>query len=200
MTLLQPIMPFITEELWGITASRSQMLVHQDWPDYGLELVDAAASEEISWVIALIDAIRSARAQMNVPAGAKVPLVQVAISPAGEAALAANMAQIQQMARITEVTQVPEMPKGAITITAPQATFGLPLADIIDVAAEKMRLEKSMGKLAKELGGLRGRLNNPKFAISAPPEVLAETQANLEAREEEEAKIATALARLEEIG
>ena len=200
MTLLHPIMPFITEELWGITASRSQMLVHQDWPDYGLELVDAAASEEISWVIALIDAIRSARAQMNVPAGAKVPLVQVAISPAGEAALAANMAQIKQMARITEVTQVPEMPKGAITITAPQATFGLPLADIIDVAAEKMRLEKSMGKLAKELGGLRGRLNNPKFAISAPPEVLAETQANLEAREEEEAKIATALARLEEIG
>ena len=200
MTLLHPIMPFITEELWGITASRSQMLVHQDWPDYGLELVDAAASEEISWVIALIDAIRSARAQMNVPAGAKVPLVQVAISPAGEAALAANMAQIQQMARITEVTQVPEMPKGAITITAPQATFGLPLADIIDVAAEKMRLEKSMGKLAKELGGLRGRLNNPKFAISAPPEVLAETRANLEAREEEEAKLAIALARLEEIG
>ena len=200
MTLLHPIMPFITEELWGITASRSQMLVHQDWPDYGLELVDVAASEEMSWVIALIDAIRSARAQMNVPAGAKVPLVQVAISPAGEAALAANMAQIQQMARITEVTQVSEMPKGAITITAPQATFGLPLADIIDVAAEKMRLEKSMGKLAKELGGLRGRLNNPKFAISAPPEVLAETQANLEAREEEEAKIATALARLEEIG
>ena len=200
MTLLHPIMPFITEELWGITASRSQMLVHQDWPDYGLELVDAAASEEMSWVIALIDAIRSARAQMNVPAGAKVPLVQVAISPAGEAALAANMAQIQQMARITEVTQVSEIPKGAITITAPQATFGLPLADIIDVAAEKMRLEKSMGKLAKELGGLRGRLNNPKFAISAPPEVLAETQANLEAREEEEAKIATALARLEEIG
>ena len=200
MTLLHPIMPFITEELWGITASRTQMLVHQDWPGYGLELVDAAASEEISWVIALIDAIRSARAQMNVPAGAKVPLVQVAISPAGETALAANMAQIQQMARITEVTQVPEMPKGAITITAPQATFGLPLADIIDVAAEKTRLEKSMGKLAKELGGLRGRLNNPKFAISAPPEVLAETRANLEAREEEEAKLATALARLEEIG
>ena len=200
MTLLHPIMPFITEELWGVTAPRSHMLVHQDWPDYGLELVDEAASEEISWAIALIDAIRSARAQMNVPAGAKVPLVQVTISPAGEAALAANMAQIQQMARITEVTKVSEMPKGAITITAPQATFGLPLADIIDVAAEKMRLEKTMGKLAKELGGLRGRLNNPNFAASAPPEVLAETRANLEAREEEEAKLSMALARLEEIG
>ena len=199
MTLLHPIMPFITEELWSITAPRDKMLVHQDWPSYGHELVDEAAAAEISWAIALIDAIRSARAQMNVPAGAKVPLVQVQNDAAGSAALAANMAQIQQMARITEVTIAVEMPKGAITVSAPHATFGLPLADIIDVAAEKARLEKNMGKLAKELGGLRGRLGNPKFAASAPPEVLAETQANLAAREEEEQKLSEALARLAEI-
>jgi valyl-tRNA synthetase len=199
MTLLHPIMPFITEELWSITAPRCTMLVHQDWPSYGHELVDEAAAAEISWAIALIDAIRSARAQMNVPAGAKVPLVQVQNDAAGSAALAANMAQIQQMARITEITIAVEMPKGAITVSAPHATFGLPLADIIDVAAEKARLEKNMGKLAKELGGLRGRLGNPKFAASAPPEVLAETQANLTAREEEEQKLSEALARLAEI-
>ena len=199
MTLLHPIMPFITEELWGITGTRDTMLVHQDWPSYGLELIDEAATIEISWAISLIDAIRSARAQMNVPAGAKVPLVQVQNDAAGSAALAANMAQIQQMARITEVTIAAEMPKGAITVSAPHATFGLPLADIIDVASEKARLEKNMGKLAKELGGLRGRLNNPKFAASAPPEVLAETQANLAAREEEEQKLSEALARLAEI-
>ena len=199
MTLLHPIMPFITEELWGITGTRDTMLVHQDWPSYGLELIDEAATIEISWAISLIDAIRSARAQMNVPARAKVPLVQVQNDAAGSAALAANMAQIQQMARITEVTIAAEMPKGAITVSAPHATFGLPLADIIDVASEKARLEKNMGKLAKELGGLRGRLNNPKFAASAPPEVLAETQANLAAREEEEQKLSEALARLAEI-
>ncbi|HAJ85079.1 MAG TPA: valine--tRNA ligase [Rhodobacteraceae bacterium] len=199
MTQLHPIMPFITEELWSITAPRDKMLVHQEWPSYGHELVDEAAAAEISWAIALIDAIRSARAQMNVPAGAKVPLVQVQNDAAGSAALAANMAQIQQMARITELTIAVEMPKGAITVSAPHATFGLPLADIIDVAAEKARLEKNMGKLAKELGGLRGRLGNPKFAASAPPEVLAETQANLAAREEEEQKLSEALARLAEI-
>ena len=199
MTLLHPIMPFITEELWGITGTRDTMLVHQDWPSYGLELIDEAATIEISWAISLIDAIRSARAQMNVPARAKVPLVQVQNDAAGSAALAANMAQIQQMARITEVTIAAEMPKGAITVSAPHATFGLPLADIIDVASEKARLEKNMRKLAKELGGLRGRLNNPKFAASAPPEVLAETQANLAAREEEEQKLSEALARLAEI-
>ena len=199
MTLLHPIMPFITEELWGITGPRDTMLVHQDWPSYGLELIDEAATDEINWAIALIDAIRSARAEMNVPAGAKVPLVQIQNDAAGSKALAANMAQIQQMARITEVTIAAEMPKGAITVSAPHATFGLPLADIIDAEAEKARLEKNMGKLAKELGGLRGRLNNPKFAASAPPEVLAETKANLSAREEEEQKLTEALARLAEI-
>ena len=199
MIMLHPIMPFITEELWGITASRDTMLVHQDWPTYGVELVDDAAKSEISWTISLIDAIRSARAQMNVPAGSRVPLVQIQNTRAGAAAMAANMAQICQMARITAVTTENEMPKGAITVSAPGATFGLPLADIIDVSAEKFRLEKNMGKLAKELGGLRGRLNNPKFAASAPPEVLAETKANLTAREEEEQKISEALARLAEI-
>ena len=199
MVLLHPIMPFITEELWGLTAKRDNMLVHQTWPTYGLDLIDEPAANEISWTITLIDAIRSARAQMNVPAGAKVPLVQVSNDLNGKNALAANMAQIKQMARITEVTEAEIMPKGAITVSAPGATFGLPLADIIDVSAEKARLEKNLGKLAKELGGLRGRLNNPKFASSAPPEVLAETQANLVAREEEEGKILEALARLAEI-
>ena len=199
MIMLHPITPFITEELWGITASRDTMLVHQDWPKYGMELVNDAATSEISWTISLIDAIRSARAQMNVPAGSRVALVQVQNTRAGAAAMAANMAQICQMARITEVTTENEMPKGAITVSAPGAIFGLPLADIIDVSAEKFRLEKNMGKLAKELGGLRGRLNNPKFAASAPPEVLAETKANLTAREEEEQKISEALARLAEI-
>ena len=192
-------MPFITEELWGLTAQRDKMLVHQNWPAYGLDLIDDTATNEISWTIALIDAIRSARAQMNVPAGAKVPLVQVSNNISGSSALAANMAQIKQMARITEVTKAEKMPKGAITVSAPGATFGLPLANIIDVAAEKARLEKNLGKLAKELGGLRGRIKNPKFASSAPAEVLAETQANLTAREEEEEKILEALARLAEI-
>jgi valyl-tRNA synthetase len=79
-------------------------------------------------------------------------------------------------------------------------TFGLPLADIIDVDEEKARLEKTLGKLAKELGGLRGRLNNPKFVASAPEEVVEEARENLAAREEEEAKLKAALERLAEIG
>ncbi|NDH22205.1 MAG: hypothetical protein EBY46_13140, partial [Rhodobacteraceae bacterium] len=61
------------------------------------------------------------------------------------------------------------------------------------------RLEKSLGKLAKELGGLRGRLNNPKFVASAPDEVVEEARANLAEREEEEVQLKAAMDRLNEI-
>jgi valyl-tRNA synthetase len=79
-------------------------------------------------------------------------------------------------------------------------SFGLPLADIIDVAEEKARLEKTLAKLEKELGGLRGRLKNPNFVASAPEEVVEEARENLALREEEEGKLRAALARLAELG
>ncbi|MEP4035690.1 valine--tRNA ligase [Pseudophaeobacter sp.] len=200
MVLLHPIMPFITEELWGKTAKRDTMLVHQDWPTYGLELVNEAADTEMTWVITTIENIRSARAQMNVPAGSKIPMLVTQFDDAARAAWEANEAMIQKLARVVSLDQVESFPKGCASVAAPGASFGLPLADIIDVEAEKARLEKNLGKLAKELGGLRGRLKNPKFVASAPDEVVAEARENLALREEEEAKLKDALSRLQEIG
>jgi len=92
------------------------------------------------------------------------------------------------------------MPKGAVTVAVEGGTFGLPVADLIDVAEEKARLQKLLDKLAKEIGGLKSRVNNPKFVASAPEDVVAEARENLAAREEEEAKIKTAFARLAELG
>ncbi|MEO1109585.1 MAG: valine--tRNA ligase [Pseudomonadota bacterium] len=199
MVLLHPIMPFITEELWGLTGTRAKMVVHADWPTYGTELVDAEADREMNWVISVIENTRSARAQMRVPAGLYVPMLVTEIDDHGQAAWDLNEALIKRLARIDSLTKADELPKGTISIAAPGASFGLPLADIIDIGAEKERLEKAKGKLAKELGGLRGRLNNPKFVASAPEEVVEEAKANLAAREEEEAKLNEALARLAEI-
>ncbi|WP_323766193.1 valine--tRNA ligase [Marinovum sp.] len=199
LILLHPIMPFITEELWGTLAVRPQMLVHTDWPVYGSELIDPAADAEMNWVIEVIETTRSVRAQMHVPAGLKVPMLVSQMDPAARAAWARNETLIKRLARIDSLTEVPSFPKGCATLPVSGATFGLPLAEIIDVDAEKARLEKTLGKLAKELGGLRGRLNNPKFAASAPDEVVEETRANLAAREEEEAKLKDALARLSEL-
>ncbi|MGX9355540.1 valine--tRNA ligase [Roseobacteraceae bacterium S113] len=199
LILLHPMMPFITEELWGALATREGMCAHAPWPTYGAELIDDAADAEMNWVIALIEAIRSTRAQMHVPAGAKIPMVVTEWDAAAKSAFAGNETLIKRLARIDNLTEMGHMPKGCATIPAAGATFGLPLADIIDVDEEKARLEKTLGKLAKELGGLRGRLNNPKFAASAPEDVVEETRANLAAREEEESKLKEALARLSEI-
>ncbi|WP_204115074.1 valine--tRNA ligase [Shimia biformata] len=199
LTMLHPIMPFITEELWGETGARAKMLVHADWPSYGAELVDEAADRETNWVISLIEAIRSARSQMHVPAGLKLPMLVSELDEAGRAAWDRNEALILKLARIESLAEVDAFPKGCVSITVEGGSFGLPLADVIDVAEEKGRLEKALGKLEKEAGGLRGRLNNPNFVASAPEEVVEEARENLAAREDEIGRVKTALARLAEM-
>jgi len=200
LILLHPIMPFITEELWGILGSRAKMLVHADWPTYtAADLVDAEADAELRWTIAMIEGVRSARAQMNVPAGLKIPVLRLNTDAAAQVAWDNNQVMIKRLARIDSMTAVDEAPKGSLTVATPGATFALPLADIIDVDAEKERIAKSLGKVEKEAGGLRGRLNNPKFVESAPDEIVAEAQANLALREEEIAQLSAALDRLNEI-
>jgi valyl-tRNA synthetase len=201
LVLLHPIMPFITEELWGVAGTRAKMLVHADWPTYtAADLVDPAADAEMNWTISLIEGIRSARAQMNVPVGLYVPVVMTEADDAARGAYANNEVMIKRLARIGEVSEAATAPKGSITIPTNGATFALPLADIIDVGAEKARVQKALEKLGKELGGLRGRLNNPSFVASAPEEVVDEARENLALREGEEAQLKAALARLSEIG
>ncbi len=200
LILLHPIMPFITEELWAVTGQRDTMLIHADWPTYGDDLIDAEADREMNWGIGLIEGIRSARQQMHVPVGLYLPLVAKDFGDTARAAWDRNEVLIKRLARIDELTVVEAFPKGCATVPMDGATFGLPLADIIDVGAEKDRLEKSLQKLDKEIGGMKGRLGNPKFVESAPDEVVEETRANLAAREDEAAKLNEALARLAELG
>ncbi len=202
MILLHPIMPFITEELWSTTAqggiARANLLVHQDWPSYGPDLINPQADAEMTWVTTLIDEVRSARAQVHVPVGLKVDIVATSLSDQARQAWTRNAALIHRLARIDSFTEGP-VPKGAISLAAPGATFAIPLAGLIDIAEEKSRLSKVMDKLAKEIGGLQGRLNNPNFAASAPEEVIVEARTNLSLRQDEAAKITAALARLAEI-
>ena len=201
LILLHPLMPFITEDLWNQTAKRDKMLVHADWPAYTTaDLLDEAADRELNWVTSLIENIRSARAQMHVPAGLKVPMIVTEMDPAAQAAWNNNEAMIKRLARVESLEKADSFPKGTVAISAPGATFGLPLEGLIDIEEEKSRLQKSLDKLAKEIGGLKGRLNNPKFAASAPADVVAEAQDNLDARQEEANQLQAALDRLSEIG
>ena len=196
LILLHPIMPFITEELWETLSKRKEMLVHCDWPEYDSALIDHAADLEMNWVVNLIESIRSARAQLRVPAGLKIPMIFLEMDSEAKQAWENNSEMIQKLARITELTSADEIPKGSIAISAKGASFALPLEGIIDVEEEKKRLSKSLDKLQKEISALKGRLQNSKFIESAPEDVILETQENLVLREEEKAKLSSAASQL----
>ncbi|PIE09330.1 MAG: valine--tRNA ligase [Rhodobacterales bacterium] len=200
LMMLHPFMPFITEELWGTLRDRPALLAVSDWPEDNMsDFTDDAAHAEMSWVIAMIEGVRSARAQMNVPAGLYVPILRLEGDDASRAAWAANEVMIKRLARIDSLEDAASAPKGSMTVATPGATFALPLADIIDVSAEKARISKNLVKTEKEAMGLRKRLDNPKFRANADDDVVAEAEANLAAREAEIAQLSTALERLEEI-
>jgi valyl-tRNA synthetase len=199
MILLHPFMPFITEELWGTTGKREKLLVHTDWPELSTGLIDAEADREMSFATTLIDDIRSARAQVHVPVGLKADLVATSLTDEARQAFQRNETLIKRLARIDQVTEG-AAPKGSIAVAAEGAAFAIPLQGLIDIAEEKSRLQKAYDKLMKEIGGLKGRLDNPNFARSAPEDVVMEAQSNLEARQEEAAKINEALRRLADLG
>ena len=202
LIMMHPIMPFITEELWGLSGKRDKMLIHAEWPTYGLELVDQAATAELNWVRDLIEKVRSVRGEMNVPKSLKAPLLKLSLDAAGEAAWARNETIIlrDREAGIADLTPAEVAPKGSATIAVDGGTFALPLAGLIDVSAEKSRLDKALEKLGKDLGGLRGRLSNPKFLESAPEDVVEETRELLSQKEEEASRLRTAMERLAEVG
>jgi valyl-tRNA synthetase len=198
LILLHPIMPFLSEELWQQTGPRHKLCAHADWPAHGAEIADAEADREMAWVIGLIEEIRSARAQLRVPVGLHLPMVLTEATPFARAAWSRNEALIRRLARIDNLTEAPA-PKGAVTVAVEGAAFALPLEGVIDVAAEKARLAKSLERLERDLGGLRSRLSNPKFLDSAPAEIVEETREKLEQGEDEAGRLRAALARLAEV-
>ncbi|HMO09708.1 MAG TPA: valine--tRNA ligase [Paracoccaceae bacterium] len=201
MVLLHPFMPFITEELWHTTGRRAAPLALTAWPeDLSPALSDPAADRELTWVIGLIEDIRSARAQVRVPVGLKLDIVATAMDAAARAAWDRNAALIGRLARIERLTEAPEAPRGSLAVTAEGARLAIPLEGVIDIAAERARLDRAIEKLGKEIAGLEGRLGNPNFVRSAPEEVIDEARANLDARQEEMAALAAAQARLAELG
>jgi valyl-tRNA synthetase len=153
----------------------------------------------MAWTIALVEAVRSVRAEMNLSPGAQAPLVAVAPDAAIAARLTRVDALIRRVARLSDVSHAGAAPRGAVTLALEGATLCLPLAGVIDIAAEQARLARAQEKNGKEAGGLRAKLGNPAFVERAKPEVVEKERARLQALEEEAAKLSAALARLSEM-
>jgi valyl-tRNA synthetase len=195
LMLLHPFMPFVTEELWQQTGTRKEWLIEASWPDYK-GLGDPAADAEMEWVIRFISEVRSVRAEMNVPAGAKIACVMVSANSETRRRADAWENEIMRLARLSSIGFEDQVPKASAQIVLEEATVALPLEGVIDFAAEKARLGKELEKIAKDMAAIEGRLGNPGFVAKAPPEVLEESRerkAELTARQ---AKVNEALARL----
>jgi valyl-tRNA synthetase len=196
LKLLHPFMPFVTEELWQVTASskRDALLALSEWPS--LEGIgDAKAEAEIGWLIDLITSIRAVRAEMNI--NMPLPLVMVRVGDHVWDRARHWSEFIKRMAKISDVSRSPAYKPGTIQLLVRGETVGLELAGLVDLAAERARLAKEMAKCDADIARVEAKLGNPNFVARAPEEVVEEEKEKREEAQLRKAKIAEALQRLQ---
>ena len=195
LVMLHPLMPFITEELWHAMGTRPYELIIASWPDPRAQ-TDARAKAELDWLVRLVSEIRSARTELNVPPGAKLSLYAAGASDETASRLERNAATISRLARLEAIECTPFAGSGAVQVVVDEATFALPLQDVIDLDAEKSRLEKAFAAALKERDSLAQRLANPNFSERAKPEAVEKARTDHDARSAEAEQLRAALERL----
>ncbi|MGY3615173.1 valine--tRNA ligase [Bradyrhizobium sp. USDA 10063] len=226
LKLLHPFMPFITEELWAVTAKRDGLLVLAPWPRKAAALTaeqlatislagptepiippvvaaldaddfsDPEAEAEIGWVVDLVTAIRSVRAEMNIPPATLTPLVLAAVSDETKARVQRWSDVAKRLARLADISFADAAPEGAVQLLVRGEVAALPLKGVIDLAAERTRLEKEIAKADADIKRVDAKLSNEKFVANAPEEIVEEEKEKREAALERKAKILEALERL----
>jgi valyl-tRNA synthetase len=176
--LLQPIMPFITETLWRhLAGAEGGMLMVRPWPRHDAALADAAAMQEMDWVVGLVSSIRAARAEMNVPAAAELAASVVERTAEGDEWIARHRPQILRLARLSSIelaARGARAQKGALQVVHEGATVLIDIAGAIDLDKERARLEREAQGLRQELGKIAQKFANPQFVAKAKPEVIEE--------------------------
>jgi valyl-tRNA synthetase len=193
--VLHPMMPFITEELWEqLSPSRANRLISAEWPEFGADLVDAAARDEMNWVVRLITSVRSMRSEMNVPPAAQIELKLKDAGAGSLARLDTHRDLILRMARLSSVEPlVGPTPKSAVQAVQDEATLVLPLEGIVDLDKERARLTKEIDKLAGEIKKIDAKLSNEQFVAKAPDEVIEEQRDRRAAADQARDKLQKAL-------
>jgi valyl-tRNA synthetase len=195
---LHPLLPFITEELFAQLGERGgERLITSEWPALGDEAVVAEARDEINWVIKVISEIRSVRSEMNVPPGAQISVEVRGASALTKARLDTHAELIGRLARLSGIACAErEVRSGAVQLVIEEAVFVLPLADVIDLAQERARLQKEIQRLSGDLDKLEKKLSNQDFIARAPEDVVEEQRERHREALAARAKLAEALARL----
>jgi valyl-tRNA synthetase len=176
--LLHPLMPFITEEVWQqLGGESSGMLIVAPWPELPPELHDPAAAAEMEWVVAAISAIRAIRTAVNVPPGARLPLLVKDADAAAAARLARHQEHFQRLARVATIAAADAVPAGGVAAVIDGTTLIVQVGDVIDLAKERARLAREIGRLDADLARYGSKLGNPAFLAKAKAEIIEEQRA-----------------------
>jgi len=200
LKLLHPFMPFITEELWAHMVEhgeqRLSLLCLSEWPRLS-GLQSPTADEEIGWVVRLVSEVRSVRTEMNIPAGAKIPLVVSGASEATVQRARRHDETIRRLARLDDIELSDEVPKGAALIVIGEATVALPLEGIIDMQAERKRLQKEIEKAEGDRTKAATWLGNEANVAKSPAHVVELNRERVADATDRIAKLQAALKRIE---
>jgi len=200
LVMLHPFMPFITEELWHSQAAlvgseRKYDLITAAWPNPRAEL-SKEATDAIDWVIDLTTNVRSAKNELGIAPGAKLAAFIPKASALAASTIERSSAAIERLARLTPVN-IGEPPAGpAMQVTALGDVFVIPLEGIIDIEAERARLEKALTASQKEAKSLEGRLSNANFVDRAAPQAVAKAREDFAHHSREVDRLKGALERL----
>ncbi len=176
LKLLHPFMPFITEEIWQSLPHEGESLMISAWPVYTDSLDFAAEEKEMERLMEAIRAIRNRRAEMNVPPSRKA---QVYVETGFADTFRNGAVFMERLASASEVLVGEKFDiDGAVSVVTADATIKMPMAELIDIAAEKARLEKEKAGIQKQLDGVLARLANKSFTDKAPENVVAGAREN----------------------
>ena len=180
LKLLHPFMPFITEEIWQALPHEGDFLMLQSWPEYDAALNFPEEERAMELVMDAIKAIRARRSEMNVPPSKKAELTVVTED---QAVFAAGIPFLQRLANASQVNitaQPPVSLDGLVSVVTSAAKLYIPLAELVDLEAERARLAKEIEKAEKYLASIEKKLSNEKFVSKAPEAVVQRERDNLD--------------------
>ena len=202
LLLMHPITPFITEELWTkLSDKRTSSIMIAEWPELDDTLINTSANEEMDWVVRLISQVRTIRSEMNVPPGAKIPLILKDAGERAQSCLVNHADLLKRVARLSSLELLSgDVPAGSVQDVIDEAILILPISETIDLTEEKSRLGKEIDKQTAEIDRFEKKLSNERFVTSAPDEVVATERQKLADAQQTKIKLQEARERLVDLG
>ena len=198
LRLLHPMMPFITEELWQNLPHKGESIVIAAYPEFEPECVDASLESQMDLIQEIVTKVRNIRSEMNVDPKVTVR-VRVATTDSEQVKLLSEAREyIFKLAQVSELEIVPQLSgdKLAARAVAGGLALEVPLTGLIDVQAERTRLQKEIEKTQAEISKLDRKLADASFVERAPEEVVAENRRRSADYQNRAAKLREALERL----